>query len=196
MAAVHAVLKGESYLSPAITGLVVAQYVDLLKRTPAADGQGEITEKEKRYVQLVGEGCDREEIAAQLAMDEVGVKELELAVLERFQLSGPVELVEYAGAHRWFAGQEGIDAAVQQAATSGQERARQPRPKPLAEPLTNRELEVLELLGRRLSDKEIADELSVSVPTVKTHVSHILQKLGAENRRVAAGEARALGLIA
>jgi LuxR family maltose regulon positive regulatory protein len=196
VAAVHSVLKGEAYLSPAITGLVVAQYVDQLTRIPTAGDQGKTTQKEKRYIQLVGEGCDREEIAAQLATDEAGVKALELAVLERLKLSGPAELVEYAGAYKWFTGQEGIDAAVQQGVTSGHKRARQPRPKPLTEPLTNRELGVLELLCRRLTDKEIANQLSVSVPTVKTHVSHILQKLGAGNRRDAADKARELGLIA
>jgi len=196
VAAVHTVLKGEAYLSPAITGLVVAQYVDLLTRAPAAGGRGKIAEKEKRYIQLVGEGCNREEIAAQLATEESGVQALELAVLEKLQLSGLAELVEYAGAQKWFAGQEGIDAAVPKALTSGHKRARQPRPKPPIEPLTNRELDVLKLLGGRLSDKEIANELSVSVATVKTHVSHILQKLGAEKRRVAADKARELGLIA
>jgi LuxR family maltose regulon positive regulatory protein len=84
---------------------------------------------------------------------------------------------------------------MQQAVTSGHKRARQSRPQPLIEPLTNRELDVLELLARRLYDKEIADELSVSVPTVKTHISHILHKLGVGNRRAAADKARELGII-
>ena len=114
-------------------------------------------------------------------------------MLEKFQLSTPAEVVEYAGAQKWFTGQEGVDAAMQQAVTSGHKRARQPQP--LIEPLTNRELDVLELLARRLYDKEIADELSVSVPTVKTHISHILQKLDVGNRRAAAEKARELGLI-
>jgi DNA-binding NarL/FixJ family response regulator len=191
--AVHAVLEGETYLSPAITGLVVAQYIDLLTGVQAVGGPGKLTEEEQIYIQRVGEGCDSEEIAEQLATNEAGVNALEQAVLEKFQLSSPSELVEYAGAQKWFAGQEGIDAAVQQAVMSGHKRA--PKPQPLIEPLTNRELDVLELMARRFYDKEIADKLSVSTHTVKTHISHILQKLGVGNRRAAAEKARELGLI-
>ena len=47
----------------------------------------------------------------------------------------------------------------------------------------------------RLYDKEVANELSVSIPTVKTHISHIFQKLDVGNRRAAADKARELGLI-
>jgi len=43
--------------------------------------------------------------------------------------------------------------------------------------LTRRESEVLQLLGRGLSNKEIGNELSLSVATVKHHVHHILEKL-------------------
>ena len=193
--AAHAVLKGETYLSPAITGLMVAQYVKLLTRVQAAGTPGRLTDKEQHYIQLLGEGCDREEIAVQLATGEAGVKALEQAALEKFQLSTLAELVEYAGAQKWFTGQEGIDTALHQAVTSGHKRARQPKPQPLIEPLTNRELDVLELLARRLYDKEIANELCVSIPTVKTHISHIFQKLDVGNRRAAADKARQLGLI-
>jgi two-component system, NarL family, nitrate/nitrite response regulator NarL len=48
--------------------------------------------------------------------------------------------------------------------------------------LTRRESEVLRLLGRGLSNKEIARELSVSVATVKHHVHHVLEKLGLHRR--------------
>ena len=191
--AVHAVLKGEIYLSPAITGMMVGQYVKLLTRVQAAGGPGRITEKEQQYIQLVGEGCDREEIAVRLGTGKADVKALEHSVLKKFQLSTLAELVEYAGAQKWFSGQEGIEIALQQALTSKSTVRRQPQS--LIEPLTNRELDVLELLARRLYDKEIANELCVSIPTVKTHISHIFQKLDVGNRRAAADKARQLGLI-
>ena len=51
-----------------------------------------------------------------------------------------------------------------------------------AEALTGREQEVLRMLATGLSNAEIAKALTVSEPTVKTHVSHILAKLGLESR--------------
>lgn len=48
--------------------------------------------------------------------------------------------------------------------------------------LTERELEVAGLIGRGLSNAEIARQLYMSVPTVKAHVSHVLTKLDADNR--------------
>jgi LuxR family maltose regulon positive regulatory protein len=65
----------------------------------------------------------------------------------------------------------------------------------LVEPLTERELEVLQLLGRRLSDQEIAQTLSISVLTAKTHARNIYQKLGVSGRRQAVAKARSLGIL-
>jgi DNA-binding CsgD family transcriptional regulator len=49
-------------------------------------------------------------------------------------------------------------------------------------PLSNREREIAALLEKKYSNKEIAQELNISLPTVKTHVSNILAKRGAKSR--------------
>jgi LuxR family maltose regulon positive regulatory protein len=54
-------------------------------------------------------------------------------------------------------------------------------PQSLVEPLTNRELEILEMLAQRLQNKEIAEKLSISPTTVKTHLQNIYQKLSVTN---------------
>jgi LuxR family transcriptional regulator, maltose regulon positive regulatory protein len=65
----------------------------------------------------------------------------------------------------------------------------------LMEPLTRRELEVLGLVAAGRPNREIADELVVSLETVKKHLSHIFDKLGAANRSQAVARARELRLI-
>ncbi len=66
----------------------------------------------------------------------------------------------------------------------------------IIEPLTSREMEVLQLLAAGRSNQAIARELVVSLDTVKKHVSHILGKLGAASRTEAVARARQLALIA
>jgi LuxR family maltose regulon positive regulatory protein len=66
---------------------------------------------------------------------------------------------------------------------------------PLVEPLSERELDVLKLLGTELSGPEIADKLHVSLNTVRTHTKNIYSKLGVSNRRAAIRRAEELGLL-
>jgi two-component system, NarL family, response regulator LiaR len=63
------------------------------------------------------------------------------------------------------------------------------------EALTDRETDVLRLLARGLANKEIAQQLSIGEKTVKTHVSHILSKLGVASRTQAALYAARVGLV-
>jgi LuxR family maltose regulon positive regulatory protein len=66
---------------------------------------------------------------------------------------------------------------------------------PLAEPLTDREREVLCLVVAGLSNREIADQLVITVGTAKRHVSNIYAKLGAHSRARAIARARELSLV-
>ena len=68
-------------------------------------------------------------------------------------------------------------------------------PEKSAEPLTERETDVLRLLAQGKSNKEIARELHIAEQTVKTHVSHILSKLGIPSRTQAALYAMRIGLV-
>ena len=65
----------------------------------------------------------------------------------------------------------------------------------LVEPLSERELEVLRLLAAGRANQQIAEELVVAPNTVKKHVTHILEKLGAANRTEATARARDFGLL-
>jgi LuxR family transcriptional regulator, maltose regulon positive regulatory protein len=70
------------------------------------------------------------------------------------------------------------------------------RPGPAAAPeLSERELAVLRLLASELSQREIGNELYVSLNTVKTHTRNIFRKLGVSTRDEATARARELGLI-
>jgi LuxR family maltose regulon positive regulatory protein len=65
----------------------------------------------------------------------------------------------------------------------------------LIEPLTERELEILQLLSNGLSNSEIGQKLYVAVGTVKAHTSHIYSKLGVRNRVEAIARGRELSLL-
>ncbi|MCO6453459.1 MAG: hypothetical protein J5I90_21940 [Caldilineales bacterium] len=65
----------------------------------------------------------------------------------------------------------------------------------LIEPLSERELEVLQLIGEGMTNPEIADRLFLSLNTVKVHTRNIYGKLGVNNRTQAVARGRALGVV-
>jgi LuxR family maltose regulon positive regulatory protein len=86
---------------------------------------------------------------------------------------------DIAAGHGWLGGDRGGDPGIA----------------PTIEPLTERELEVLGRLADALSTEDIADDLYLSVNTIKTHLKSIYRKLGAADRSAAARRARELNLL-
>lgn len=66
---------------------------------------------------------------------------------------------------------------------------------PDPDPLTEREIEILRLLARGFSNREIGDALDIAEGTVKNHISHVLSKLGVRDRTRAVLKALELKLI-
>lgn len=66
---------------------------------------------------------------------------------------------------------------------------------PLIEPLTQRELEVLQLIAQGLSNQEISERLFLALDTVKGHNRKIFDKLQVQRRTEAVARARELGLL-
>jgi LuxR family maltose regulon positive regulatory protein len=94
------------------------------------------------------------------------------------------------------AGAVGAGAGADSAANSAAASAGPAVPTHLREPLSGSEMRILRYLPTNLSAPEIAVELSLSVNTVRTHMRHVYEKLGAHRRFEAVELARALGLVA
>ncbi len=77
---------------------------------------------------------------------------------------------------------------------AGHDRTDHARPGSLVEPLTERELEVLQLVAAGLSNHAIAQRLVVAVSTVKKHLNNLYAKLGVQSRTQAIVRARELHL--
>lgn len=114
------------------------------------------------------------------------------------QVMAPLLLVLFGVSLRWLHLETFLPDAVQQrigmrrtpdkGSTSHQNT-------PLIESLSDREIEVLVLIDQGLTNREIADKLTVALSTVKTHINNIYGKLGVNTRVQAIKEARSLGLI-
>ena len=70
-----------------------------------------------------------------------------------------------------------------------------PLPQALIDPLSERELEVLALVAAGLKNKEIAEQLFISLNTVLYHIKNIYDKLGVRKRTLAIIKARELDLL-
>jgi LuxR family maltose regulon positive regulatory protein len=131
-----------------------------------------------------------------------------------FRVSIETQMTSSAHAQRGYTGKllaafERSEESSQRSAVGGQKKAVSDQPSetndqrsaisnqqsPLLEPLSERELEVLRLLRSELSGPEIAQQLVVSLNTLRTHTKNIFSKLGVNNRRAAVRRAEELGML-
>ncbi len=70
-----------------------------------------------------------------------------------------------------------------------------PKPAPLIEPLSDREIEIVKMMAAGASNKEIGATLFITEGTVKNHITSILGKLGVRDRTQAALKAKEMGLL-
>lgn len=142
-----------------------------------------------------------------LALDALGEYDDAACALERtLELAGPAGLtrliVAQGGAARallrrhtrYGTAHPAVVAEVIEALEHRGAHADRP-PVPLATPLSDREQAVLSYLPTMMSNREIANELFLSINTVKTHLKAIYRKLDAAGRREAVARGRALGLM-
>ena len=111
----------------------------------------------------------------------------------------------HSRANAWFAENDTNDDAIKQPPAAFREAERDVAPEsadrlsrshqPLVDPLTNRELDVLDLLAQRLSNKEIADKMFISTSTVKSHIQNLYRKLNVRKRREAVEKAKKIGIL-
>jgi LuxR family transcriptional regulator, maltose regulon positive regulatory protein len=134
-------------------------------------------------------GPDAVERAVERALDLAEAK----AEAHTFTQPAPV-LPDHQGRHR-AASAALISQAVDLLARADRSALHNELTRP-CEPLTQGEARVLRYLPSNLSAREIADELCVSMNTVRTHQRHLYRKLDARTRSQAVERARALGLLA
>ena len=90
---------------------------------------------------------------------------------------------------------ESATAGITPADPAHRRQRRFTQPQSPIDPLTNRELDILYLLADRLSNKEIAEKLFISITTVKGHLRNIYQKLDVSKRREAVAKANKLKIL-
>ncbi|MDQ7028926.1 MAG: LuxR family transcriptional regulator [Ardenticatenia bacterium] len=173
VAAIRQVHRGEAVLSPSMTARLMSGFREAERRPPANDVLP-LTERELDILHLLAQGATNREIARALVLSEHTVKTHVHHILEKLGAENRAQAVAQA-----------VHLGLISSSTNTSHRAE----------LTERELEILRLLAQGATNREIARVLAISEHTVKTHVHHILEKLGAENRAQATAYALQQRLI-
>jgi DNA-binding NarL/FixJ family response regulator len=94
--AIRAVADGKSFFSPAVSKVLLEDYVRKLQRSGAEDSYDLLTPREREVLQLVAEGKSNKEIAATLNLSVYTVETHRANIMEKLELKGLPELILYA----------------------------------------------------------------------------------------------------
>lgn len=94
--AIRAVAAGKSFFSPAVTGLLVEDYMQQLKERGLVDSYELLTDREKEVVQLLAEGRSNKEVAALLDVGLSTVETHRANLMQKLNLHSTAEIVLYA----------------------------------------------------------------------------------------------------
>ena len=94
--AIHAVVEGKSFFSPAVSTVLLQDYMRKLRRSGAEDSYDLLSPREREVLQLVAEGKSNKEVASLLNLSVYTVETHRAKIMQKLNLKGVPELILYA----------------------------------------------------------------------------------------------------
>lgn len=94
--AIHAALKGETYLSPSISHKVIEDYISLRKKSPQEDLYNRLSNREREVFQMIAEGRSTREISQILYVSPSTIKTHRSNIMEKLKMDNISQLIQFA----------------------------------------------------------------------------------------------------
>jgi two-component system, NarL family, response regulator NreC len=94
--AIQAAMKGETFLSPSISKVLVDRYLSLRKSSPKEERFNQLSNREREIFQLIAEGHSTKKITQMLCISASTVKTHRQKIMEKLEVDSPAQLVHYA----------------------------------------------------------------------------------------------------
>jgi DNA-binding NarL/FixJ family response regulator len=94
--AIHAVYRGDSYLSPAISNVIIEGYLHQAAATASEDSYEKLTDRERQVLQMITEGVSNREIAERLHLSIKTVNNHRMNLMDKLNIHNTAKLVKYA----------------------------------------------------------------------------------------------------
>jgi DNA-binding NarL/FixJ family response regulator len=94
--AIHAVYRGDSYLSPSISNVIIEGYLHQAAATASEDSYEKLTDRERQVLQMITEGVSNREIAERLHLSVKTVNNHRMNLMDKLNIHNTAKLVKYA----------------------------------------------------------------------------------------------------